>query len=160
MLPAHLVDDVVSAKMLDDRQTGVLEQLTLAALIETGDFDRHIRRSRLIYRRRREHLLTAVRRAAPACRFTGVAAGLHVMLDLPDGASEDDLVERAARRGLALDGLGEFAAGSHGSAGGPGEFAASPSQRTPALVIGYGTPPGHAFTAAVARLTATLSVLA
>ena len=57
--------------------------------------------------------------------------------------AEDDLVARAARRGLAVEGLGPYCAPGH--------------PRGPALVLGYGTPPEHAFTGALARLCAVLA---
>jgi len=41
-----------------DRQSGTLKQLTLAEFITTGAYDRHLRRSRLTYRRRRDRLGT------------------------------------------------------------------------------------------------------
>lgn len=125
------------------RNLSSIDQLTLAELITSGAYDRHVRRRRLAYRRRRDQLLTALRRHAPQSRVTGIAAGLHVMLRLGSGCDEDELIADAARRGVALEGLGEY----------------SPTDdpRTAALVIGYGGPPEHAYTAAVARLTAVLS---
>ena len=80
---------------------------------------------------------------APRLRVTGIAAGLHALLELPPGRAEDDLVARAARRGLAVEGLGPYCAPGH--------------PRGPALVVGYGTPPEHAFTGALARLCAVLA---
>jgi GntR family transcriptional regulator / MocR family aminotransferase len=79
----------------------------------------------------------------PQCQVSGIAAGMHVMLRLGSGYDEDEVIDNAARRGLALEGLGEY----------------SPTDdpRPAALVIGYGGPPAHAYTAAVARLTAVLS---
>jgi len=74
---------------------------------------------------------------------TGIAAGLHAVLRLPADQSEDDVVASAAAHGLAVEGLASF------HAGGPGHG--------PALVIGYGRPPEHAFTTALARLTAVLA---
>ena len=145
VLPAHLVDDVVAAKSMADRQTGTLDQLTLAGFITSGAYDRHVRRNRLAYRRRRDRLVALVAEHAPAIRVSGVAAGLHAVLDLPPDWSESDMVERARARGLALDGLGAY---------GPG---VSGAPQAPALVIGYGTPPAHAYTTALARLMATLS---
>ena len=53
------------------------------------------------------------------------------------------MIEQAAERGLALDGLAEYAAPGHD---GP-----------PALVIGYARPPEHAYTAALARLDAAVA---
>ena len=62
------------------------------------------------YRRRRDRLLDAPRAArARASRAHGIAAGLHVVLELPPGGStEADVLERAARRSLALFELGRF----------------------------------------------------
>jgi GntR family transcriptional regulator/MocR family aminotransferase len=73
----------------------------------------------------------------------GVDAGLHVVLELPGGLSEDEALARGQRRNLTLEGLTSFA---H----------AAPPYR-PSLVVGYATPPAHAFTTAVARLCAGLA---
>ena len=144
VLPAHLVDDVVAAKLGADRHSGVLDQLTLAALIESGEYDRHVRRCRLMYRQRRDRLVATLGERAPHVRVTGLAAGMHAVVELPSDVDEADVVTRAARRGLALQGLGDF--GDRPAGGRPS-----------ALVVGYGTPPAHAFTTALARLAATLA---
>ena len=80
-------------------------------------------------------------------RVTGIAAGLHALLRLPPDQHEDDLVARAARHGLAVEGLSAYRLGGDrpGLVGGP------------ALVVGYATPPGHAYSTAVARLCAVLT---
>ena len=140
VVPAHLVDDVISAKALADGHSASLDQLTLAELITTGVYDRHLRRSRLAYRRRRDRLVGALGRQA--VRVTGIAAGLHALVELPSGRQEDEIITAAAHHGLALAGLGTYA---------------MTTDHLPALVVGYGTPPEHAYTGAVARLTAVLT---
>ena len=60
VLPEPLVAPVALAKELADRQNGVVEQLALAELISSGGLDRHIRRSRLRYRHRRDELIAAL----------------------------------------------------------------------------------------------------
>lgn len=138
--PASLLDELVEAKRTLGAFPAVLEQLTLAELLASGAFDRHVRRARLAYRRRRDRLITSL--AARGIEVTGIAAGLHALAHLR-GIGEREAVERAAERGLAIDGLGEYAA--------PGRSG------PPALVIGYGRPPEHAYTAALARLDAALA---
>ena len=142
VLPAELADELVAAKSRPDRHSDTLEQLTLAEFITAGAYDRHLRRSRLAYRRRRDRLVAALQRHAPQVLVTGIAAGLHALVELPEGLGEDEIVTRAARLGLALEGLGSYSA--------------KPHHRSAALVVGYGTPPDHAYTAAVARLCAAL----
>ncbi len=72
--PPALIDSVTLEKRRTDRGSPGLEQLALANLIESGRYDRHLRRMRLIYSRRREALVTALGSHAPqvdldrACR--------------------------------------------------------------------------------------------
>jgi GntR family transcriptional regulator / MocR family aminotransferase len=140
VVPAQLVDAVVEARRLAGGQSGALDQLTLAGMISSGAYDRHVRRCRLAYQRRRNAMVAALGRQAPATRVTGIAAGLSALLELPHGRSEEGVVAGAAERGLAVEGLGSYSAGEH--------------RHPPALVVGYATPPEHAFTAALARLCA------
>jgi len=142
-LPSELLDAVVAAKATLDRHNSAVDQLALAELIASGAYDRHVRRSRLAYRRRRDRLVAALARDAPDVRVSGIAAGLHALVTLPDGLEEDAAVARGAAHGLALEGLSAY-------------YSAGPGHG-PALVVGYGKPPEHAYTAALARLGAVLA---
>ncbi|NEA59978.1 PLP-dependent aminotransferase family protein [Streptomyces sp. SID13666] len=143
VLPPALLDAVVAEKRSADRHSPVMDQLTLAELIRSGTYDRHVRRMRLHYRRRRDRLVAALAAHAPQVRVSGIAAGLHAVLELPPGSAPmSDLVARAGRAGLALAGLDAY----NGPADGPG-----------ALVVGFGTPPEHAFNGALDALCALLA---
>jgi len=142
VLPGRLLADVVAARSFTDRHGSSLDELTLAEFIASGGYDRHVRRSRLRYRRRRDRLIGALAQVRPGPRVTGLAAGLHAVLHLPPGRAEADVVTAAAARGLAVDGMRGYRP--------PG------IDHPEALVLGYGTPPAHAFTAAVTRLRAVL----
>ncbi|WP_415854229.1 PLP-dependent aminotransferase family protein [Sinomonas sp. G460-2] len=145
VLPQELVRPVTERLAAVAVQTSALDQLTLAELIRTGAYDKHVRRSRLAYRRRLERLLDTLKRATPELTTSGLAAGLHTVLELPEGSDESGLERVAAARGLAVEGMRRYAAPGHA---GP-----------PALVIGYATPPQHAYSSALARLAATLAGL-
>jgi GntR family transcriptional regulator / MocR family aminotransferase len=145
VLPGRLLDDLVAAKSLSDRHGSSLDELTLAEFIASGHYDRHVRRSRLRYRRRRDRLIGALAQVGPGSQMTGMAAGLHAVLHLPPGRREADVVAAAAERGLALDGMRGFRPAG--------------VDYPEALVLGYGTPPAHAFTTAVTRLCAVLQSL-
>jgi len=97
VLPGALRDAVIAEKALSDQGLPTIDQLALARLIESGGYDRHLRQARRRYRSRRDALVAAVERHLPGARVTGVAAGLHAVLQLPfevDGAA----LARAARR--------------------------------------------------------------
>ncbi|MFE9257808.1 PLP-dependent aminotransferase family protein [Streptomyces sp. NPDC006879] len=143
VLPGWLVDEVLAVKGDREMWSGVVDQLTLADFIACGAYDRHLRKMRQIYRRRRDLLARRLAEQAPHIKVSGIAAGLHAVLELPEHTEEAAL--RAARRqGLALDGLGAYR---------------HPNTAMPArdgLVIGYGTPPDHAFSAALDALLIAL----
>jgi GntR family transcriptional regulator/MocR family aminotransferase len=141
VVPPRLLDPVLAAM---SGAPSALDQLTLASFIGSGDYDRHIRRARLAYRRRRDKLMTAM--AGLGLRVSGIAAGLHANLEFDHNDLEYFATSRASRHGVAVSGLSEFTAD-----GASGERAG--------LVVGYGRPPEHAYTAALARLTAVLASL-
>ncbi|MGC1753554.1 MAG: PLP-dependent aminotransferase family protein, partial [Trebonia sp.] len=68
VLPARLTEAVASAKARSDAHTSSFEQLTLAEFITSGAYDRHVRRVRLAYRRRRDRLVAALATHAPGVR--------------------------------------------------------------------------------------------
>jgi GntR family transcriptional regulator / MocR family aminotransferase len=140
VLPARLVDPVVAELTRVGARPAALNQLVLAEFLTSGRYDRHVRRSRLAYRRRRDRLVMAL--APTGLRVHGLPAGLHAVVDLPRGRTEEEAVAEARRRDLAIEGLAAFAL--------------APDHRPPAVVVGYATPPAHAFTSAVARLVPTL----
>jgi len=142
VLPGRLIADTVALKVLTGGPSA-LDQLTMAEFIASGAYDRHVRRSRLAYRERRDKLVVMLERQVPEVRTTGIVAGLHVVVELPAGQREDDVVARARRQGLQIEGLGAYSATGNG--------------HNPALVVGYATPPEHAFDGAIATLCAVLA---
>jgi GntR family transcriptional regulator/MocR family aminotransferase len=155
VVPPALLDAVTAALAA---QPSGLDQLILAEFLASGGYDRQVRRARLAYRRRRDQLVAALggpdlgARGGPGAgldpdgpgpRLSGIAAGLHAVLDLPGTDLEQQVIAQAGQRGLALDGLERYRA-----EGWAGDRAG--------LVIGYARPPEHAYPAALARLRAVL----
>ncbi|MFC8510535.1 PLP-dependent aminotransferase family protein [Streptomyces sp. NPDC057411] len=126
VLPEHLVGEVTEAKGAVDWVSSATDQLTFAEFLASGAYDRHVRAMRLRYRRRRDQLVAAVGARSPGTRVSGIAAGLHAVLELPPG-TESAVTRAAAFQGLALQGIDRF---RH-----PSTAAASD-----ALIVGYGTP--------------------
>ena len=144
VLPPPLVEPVVEAKRHADVHTESLGQLTLADLITTHAYDRHIRSARLDYRRRRDLLLERLHVHAPAINVRGIPAGLQTLVDLPPhGPDELSVIDRAAAQGLALSGLDGLwhASGAHPQG----------------IVVGFATPPRHLYRSAIDTLVSVLS---
>ncbi|MEV5790724.1 MULTISPECIES: PLP-dependent aminotransferase family protein [unclassified Streptomyces] len=143
VLPERYVDAVLDVKGEREAWASALEQLALADFIDSGSYDRHVRRMRQRYRGRRDRLVAALAERAPHVAVTGIAAGLHAVLRLPPG-TEGPTVREAARRGVALDGLAGF---RH-----PEAVTSAPD----GLVVGYATPAEHAYGAALEALCGAL----
>ncbi|EFL39580.1 GntR family transcriptional regulator [Streptomyces griseoflavus Tu4000] len=141
VLPPSLLPDVVAHG--GGRSVSALEQLTLAEFLTSGAYDRHVRAARLRYRRRRDSLAGALADRAPDVRVTGIAAGLHAVLQLPPG-TEQSVVQAATWQNLAVHGLSRY---RHPAAGGTAGDA---------LVVGYATPPDHAWSGTLEALCRAL----
>lgn len=139
VLPERYVDGVLAAKGEREAWASALDQLSLADLIASGAYDRHVRRMRQRYRARRDRLVEALSVQAPHVEVTGVAAGLHAVLRLPPG-TERSALKAAAWQGVALDGLAAF------------RHPATDMAPEDGLVVGYATPPEHAYAAALDAL--------
>jgi GntR family transcriptional regulator / MocR family aminotransferase len=136
--PDDLVDELERVKRLADDFSPVLDQLTLAQLLTSGDYARHLRRTRAAYQARRDRLVAALARELPDLTVEGIAAGVHVVLRLPPGC-DDAGVARAARAArVQVPPLSAFRIVARGAGG---------------LVVGY----GRLHEAAVERAVRALS---
>ena len=140
--PAELTAAVAEQKMRADRGSPVLDQLAVAALLESGRFDRHLRRMRKTYLTRRNALVESLAEHAPEVRVSGLAAGFHAVAHLPAGLDEQRVVAAAAARSVGLYGM-------------------SPQRSTgatdpPQLVLGFGNLGERAIREGIARVADVL----
>ncbi len=117
--PAGLV--AAAKRDLSDRASEAA-QLALLALLRSGDLDRHVRRMRREYARRRAAIVAALGDLPAPVRLLGDTAGLHVVLELPPGTA-GQVVSAAGRRGVAVTTMARYFAGRPSAEG---------------LVLGYG----------------------
>jgi GntR family transcriptional regulator/MocR family aminotransferase len=140
--PEELMEALTQQKRLLDFGSPAVEQLALASMLRRGAYDRHIRKMRLAYRRRRDELVAAISSQHPAAQLTGTAAGLNLVLGLTDAEAEANALGAADNRGVAVGGLLR-----HGFFEGDG---------WPALLIGYAAVPAHDFSSALRALLPAL----
>jgi GntR family transcriptional regulator / MocR family aminotransferase len=139
VLPRSLVEPVRAAMADSGSRPALLNQLALAELIGSGAYDQHVRRCRAEYRARRARLLAAL---PDTVRPRGIAAGLHLLLMLPeDGPSELTALAACRRRAIGIEGLGGYWMDSPRSGG---------------LIVGYAATPKHAFAGATQTLMEAL----
>jgi GntR family transcriptional regulator/MocR family aminotransferase len=138
--PAALLAALGQEKRLSDRGTSHIDQRAFAAFIERGELDRHLRRMRQLYRGRRDRLVTALADELPEARVRGIAAGMHVMVELGPGDDERAIRDAARERRIRFETLADY-----GVVDGP-----------PVLMLGYGQIAEPAIPAGIAELAAAV----
>jgi len=105
LLPPALRDAFVAAKWLEDRGCNTLEQSALARLMQSGGFERHLRRAAIALRARRAAMLNGLKKHAPGVvEVVDSNAGMHLTAWLTRANHGDceRLVAHARSRGLGL----------------------------------------------------------
>ncbi|HYI38266.1 MAG TPA: PLP-dependent aminotransferase family protein [Thermoleophilaceae bacterium] len=144
-LPPDLAGAVEREKRFHDMGSPLLEQLAFARFLASGDFARHLRRVRPIYRARRDATLDAVSQYLPDVEWQGEAAGLHLHVLLPADVDAHALAQAALARGLMVE-------------NGAWHWA-DPATAPPSLVLGYSAAPEAAIRRGVAVLGQALEAV-
>jgi GntR family transcriptional regulator / MocR family aminotransferase len=157
--PPELVDRLAALRPQLGVRIPEPVQHAILALLRSGDLERHVRKMRLEYARRRAALVDGLTRAAPTqaagetegpgphpvpFRLLGDTAGMHVVLELPDGYPAARLAAAAAERGVLVYPLDRYFAGPPAISG---------------LILGYGTATLAEIRSAAARLAPLLACL-
>lgn len=104
VLPSELVEDFSSGVFASILQVSGLEQLAFVDFLRRGEFDRHLRRTRAVYRKRRDALVAELGRLLPEVAVTGSAGGLHVVAELPTHDIADSVRGRLlGEEGMAIE---------------------------------------------------------
>ncbi len=117
------------------------EQMTLSKFISGGHFESHLARTRHFYRRQRDAMIGAIRESplSGRCRVREADAGLHFLLETDSPYSDEELVRRAADRGVNVSCLSQY-------------YDCPPRESTGCLVVNYSGVSGDRMAEAVRRL--------
>jgi GntR family transcriptional regulator / MocR family aminotransferase len=146
VVPRSLLGPVVEAKLLGDLGSPRIDQLALAHFIARGELDRHLRRMRGRYRERRDTLIAALADAVPQATVRGIAAGLHVTVELPRSYDEPAIRDACEERRIALNTMSDYRAASNDA--------------PPTLMLGYGQIPEPAIRPGINELADAIAGVA
>jgi GntR family transcriptional regulator/MocR family aminotransferase len=128
VVPEALAESFATASAELYREGQLLQQAMLAEFIAEGHFTSHIRRMRTLYGQRRQTLLDAAsRRYGDAFPAVGGDAGLHLVMQLPDGSDDRRVAAAALARNIIVRPLSGYYA--------------QPSLAPSGLLIGYACVP-------------------
>ncbi len=108
VLPPKLLDIYRRKSSFLSSTVSRVDQLILQKFIEEGYYERHLNKTRALYKSRHDTLLNALRGLEPAVKISGENAGVHLLLTFQNGMKESDLIEQAKRAGIKVYGLSEY----------------------------------------------------
>ena len=151
VVPEALAESFATASAELYREGQLLQQAMLAEFIAEGHFTSHIRKMRTLYGQRRSTLLdAAARRYGDALPAVGGDAGLHLVMQLPEGTDDRAVAAAALERNIVVRPLSGYYA--------------QPSRAQSGLLIGYACVPDEeiapAFDTLADAIDATLPLFA
>lgn len=145
VLPPGLVEPVAAELAGNLVHISGIDQLAFGDFLRRGEFDRHLRRVRALYRSRHDAVVEGLRFHLPDLRLGGIAAGLHVVVELPCAELEEEVRAQARAAGVLVQSISQHVLpGYDGPAG---------------ILVGYGSVPEPTLPAALAQLAAAIDAV-
>ena len=88
-----------------------VDQLILQKFIEEGYYERHLNKTRALYKSRHDTLLGCLKEIRGDFEISGENAGVHLLLRFYGGYSEEELIRRAAGKDVKVYGLSGYYVG-------------------------------------------------
>ena len=85
-----------------------VDQLIVQKFIEEGYYERHLNKTRALYKSRHDVLIEELRPMADICTISGENAGVHLLLTFQNEMAEEELIDRAARADIRVYGLSDY----------------------------------------------------
>jgi GntR family transcriptional regulator/MocR family aminotransferase len=144
IVPRNLTDAFCGARVLMDRHPPTADQHVLAAFMEEGHLERHIRKIRNVYAEHRLQLIETLDSLLPndLAWLEPGDQGMHLVLWLAKGTDDRAVAELAARRGVTVRAVSPMFARGTGR---------------PGLILGFGGFGNAQMKAAAQRLAALVN---
>lgn len=85
-----------------------VDQMILCRFIEDGYYERHLNKTRALYKSRHDTLLGCLKTMDCGFTVSGENAGVHLLLHFKEGHSEQELIRKAREAGVKVYGLSEY----------------------------------------------------
>lgn len=108
VLPAPLLERYREKSSFLSSTVSRVDQMILQKFIEEGYYERHLNKTRALYKSRHDTLLGCLRQLQGQCTVSGENAGVHLLLHFHNGMSEEELIDTAAAAGVKVYGLSEY----------------------------------------------------
>ena len=108
VLPKPLLEAYEQKARFVNSTVSKVDQLIVQKFIEEGYDERHLNKTRALYKSRHDVLIEELRPMADICTISGENAGVHLLLTFQNGMAEEELIDRAARADIRVYGLSDY----------------------------------------------------
>ena len=123
VLPAPVLKSYEERSRFVNSTVSKVDQMILQKFIEQGYFERHLNKTRALYKNRHDTLLASLRPLQRFCTISGENAGVHLLLHFKN-QKEEDLIAAAKEQGILVYGLSEY-------------YVESPKRNEAVIMLGY-----------------------
>lgn len=125
VLPLHLIKKYIEQLSYIICPVPLIEQKVLFRFIEDGYFERHLNKMRNIYKKKRELLVKSIQELNCGIKLLGADAGLHLLLKVQNGMTEEELISSAFHHGIKVYGISKY------------YFDKTSIDKSPTILLGY-----------------------
>ena len=109
VLPRHLVAPFEQFFALQKSTVSKIEQIVVAKMLASGDFEKHVAKMRVLYKEKRQFIIREIQHHLGGdYTISGEDAGLHIVLSLPADLPEETAVAKAKEAGVIVDSMAQF----------------------------------------------------
>ena len=108
VLPEHILKIYQEKCRFISSTVSKVDQMILQKFMEEGYYERHLNKTRALYKNRHDVLISSLRKMKEILEISGENAGVHLLLHFKTDNSEKDLIEKAAKQGVRVYGLSEY----------------------------------------------------
>ena len=108
VLPKPLLEVYDQKSRFVNSTVSKVDQMIVHKFIEEGYYERHLNKTRALYKSRHDVLIEGLRPMMDICKISGEHAGVHLLLTFHNGMSEEELIQRAEAEDIRVYGLSDY----------------------------------------------------
>lgn len=108
VLPKPLLEVYDQKSRFVNSTVSKVDQMIVQKFIEEGYYERHLNKTRALYKSRHDLLIEGLRPMMDICKISGEHAGVHLLLTFHNGMSEEELIQRAEAEDIRVYGLSDY----------------------------------------------------
>ncbi len=108
VLPMPLLERYEEKNSFIHSTVSKVDQRIVQKFIEDGYYERHLNKTRALYKGRHDALIEELKGLSGICRISGEHAGVHLLLHFQENRTEEELIRLARAEGIRVYGMSDY----------------------------------------------------